>query len=77
MAWTRSIEDIGVDVEKNGDEGDNTVTGGSGELDTVEIDATALRRLVVSTVLDLDADDEADGSKADNDALRSGGADKR
>jgi len=74
LAWTRPLEDIGVGVEKNGDEGD-AVTGGTADLDTVKIDVTALRRLVVSTVLDLDAD--ADGSTADNDALHSGGADKR
>ena len=79
LAWTRPLEDIGVGVEKNGDEGDNTVTGGSGELDTVEIDATALRRLVVSTVLDLDAaeGDEAKGPTSNDGAVRDDGADQR
>ncbi len=77
MAWTRSIEDIGVDVEKNGDQGDNNVTGGTADLDTVEMDAKALRRLVVSTVLDLDADDNGEGRTDDDGARRGVGADKR
>jgi hypothetical protein len=78
LAWTRPLEDIGVGVEKNGDEGD-AVTGGTADLDTVKIDVTALRRLVVSTVLDLDAAerDEEKGPTSDDGALRDDGADQR
>ena len=77
MAWTHPLGDSGVDVEKNGDQGDNNVTGGTADLDTVEMDAKALRRLVVSTVLDLDADDDADGRTDDDGARRGVGADQR
>ena len=66
-------------MEKKGDEGVKNVTGGTADLDTVEMDATALRRLVVSTVLDLDAaeGDEAKGPTSNDGAVRDDGADQR
>ena len=79
MAHTRPRGDIGVDVENNGDEADNAVTDGTADGDTVEMDPKVLRRLVVSTVLDLDADErgETEGRTGDDGALRGVDADKR